>query len=58
MLGKSLAGWSRVIWRVWPSARMPEIVLALPAAKSSAPRISRAYGLGERLSGSSWRSIA
>ena len=41
MLGKSLAGWLRVIRRVLPSACMPEIVLALPAAKS-APRISRA----------------
>ena len=59
MLGKSLAGWSRVISRMWsPRARMPEILLALPAAKSSTPLISLAYGLGDGCSGSSWRSIA
>ena len=61
-LGKSLAGRSRVIWRVWLSgARMPEIDLALPAAKSPAPLISLAYGLGDPgdgWSGSSWRSTA
>jgi hypothetical protein len=40
MLRKSLAGRSRVIFRVWSSgARIPEMVLALPAANSAVPSI-------------------